>query len=294
MATLVTGTADVIDLVGDLGVDAWTNPAARRCRRTTWARRRRGSTRGCLTGTGSTSPRCRWSRRWPRCRPWRRSPGRARSGRAARRHLAQGSCTASMSQVAPASAAVLARPCRVCDGASMAAGADLTDMAALADFEDTCAQNADAPTTPPGRMSPMSASCCPSPRTGASATWASSARGPALLARRTGGPRRGSLDDRPSRRRGRTFLRWAARTGRIDVDPSLRLAAPRRSRSLPGVQAARGERHARCRCHPRRRLGPDPRPGQSRAGTALCERHPSRSLVALDVDDVDLDQQSPG
>lgn len=33
----------------------------------------------------------------------------------------------------------------------------------------------------------------------------------------------------------RTFLRWATRTGVIAEDPSLRLVAPRRNRSLPGV-----------------------------------------------------------
>jgi integrase/recombinase XerC len=33
----------------------------------------------------------------------------------------------------------------------------------------------------------------------------------------------------------RTFLGWAARTGRIPADPSLRLAAPKRQRHLPGV-----------------------------------------------------------
>lgn len=33
----------------------------------------------------------------------------------------------------------------------------------------------------------------------------------------------------------RTFLRWAKRTGRIESDPALRLGAPRRGRSLPGV-----------------------------------------------------------
>jgi len=37
----------------------------------------------------------------------------------------------------------------------------------------------------------------------------------------------------------RTFFRWAARTGRIPADPSLRLAAPTRHRSLPPVLAAR-------------------------------------------------------
>ena len=33
----------------------------------------------------------------------------------------------------------------------------------------------------------------------------------------------------------RAFLRWATRTGVIDADPSLRLVAPRRVKSLPGV-----------------------------------------------------------
>lgn len=33
----------------------------------------------------------------------------------------------------------------------------------------------------------------------------------------------------------RTFLRWAAQTGRIAADPSLRLGAPRKGRHLPGV-----------------------------------------------------------
>ena len=33
----------------------------------------------------------------------------------------------------------------------------------------------------------------------------------------------------------RAFLRWATRTGVIDADPSLRLVAPKRVRSLPGV-----------------------------------------------------------
>lgn len=33
----------------------------------------------------------------------------------------------------------------------------------------------------------------------------------------------------------RTFFRWATRTGRVPADPSLRLAAPKRQGSLPGV-----------------------------------------------------------
>ena len=37
----------------------------------------------------------------------------------------------------------------------------------------------------------------------------------------------------------RTFFRWAAQSGRIPTDPSLRLAAPRKHRSLPPVLAQR-------------------------------------------------------
>ncbi len=37
----------------------------------------------------------------------------------------------------------------------------------------------------------------------------------------------------------RTFFRWAARTGRVPADPSLRLAAPKRAQSLPPVLAQR-------------------------------------------------------
>lgn len=38
----------------------------------------------------------------------------------------------------------------------------------------------------------------------------------------------------------RTFFAWAQRTGQVSVDPSIRLASPRREKSLPDVLTARG------------------------------------------------------
>ena len=74
-----------------------------------------------------------------------------------------------------------------------------------------------------------------------------------------------------------TFFRWAARTGRIPADPSLRLAAPRRTATLPPVlaqrdvvAAARGRRPRRRR----RRPGARARPGRARA--PLRDGHPGR------------------
>ena len=90
----------------------------------------------------------------------------------------------------------------------------------------------------------------------------------------------------------RTFLRWAARTGRIDVDPSLRLAAPRRSRSLPGVLKQR-EASAMLDVAATRADDSDPIHVRDRAVLELLYATGIRvgELVALDVDDVDLDQQ---
>ncbi|HET6692965.1 MAG TPA: site-specific integrase, partial [Pedococcus sp.] len=90
----------------------------------------------------------------------------------------------------------------------------------------------------------------------------------------------------------RTFLRWAARTGRIDVDPSLRLAAPRRSRSLPGVLKQR-EASAMLDVAATRADDSDPIHVRDRAVLELLYASGIRvgELVALDVDDVDLDQQ---
>ncbi|HEX5966899.1 MAG TPA: tyrosine recombinase XerC [Intrasporangium sp.] len=90
----------------------------------------------------------------------------------------------------------------------------------------------------------------------------------------------------------RTFLRWAARTGRIDVDPSLRLAAPRRSRSLPGVLKQR-EASDMLDVAATRADDSDPIHVRDRAVLELLYASGIRvgELVALDVDDVDLDQQ---
>ena len=89
----------------------------------------------------------------------------------------------------------------------------------------------------------------------------------------------------------RTFLRWAARTGRIDVDPSLRLAAPRRSRSLPeSSSSARQSAMLDVAATPLD--DSDPIHVRDRAVLELLYATGIRvEVVALDVDDVDLDQQ---
>jgi integrase/recombinase XerC len=90
----------------------------------------------------------------------------------------------------------------------------------------------------------------------------------------------------------RTFLRWAARTGRIDSDPSLRLVAPRRSRSLPGVLKQR-EASAMLDVAATRADDSDPIHVRDRAVLELLYASGIRvgELVALDVDDIDLDQR---
>ena len=90
----------------------------------------------------------------------------------------------------------------------------------------------------------------------------------------------------------RTFLRWAARTGRIDSDPSLRLAAPRRSRSLPGV-LKQGEASAMLDVAATRADDSDPIHVRDQAMLELLYASGIRvgELVALDVDDLDLDQR---
>ena len=74
----------------------------------------------------------------------------------------------------------------------------------------------------------------------------------------------------------RTFLGWAAHTGRIRSDPSLRLVAPKRHSSLP-MCSSRAKR-ASCSmsppCVPMTRPGPRARPCHARA--ALCQRNPCR------------------
>ena len=90
----------------------------------------------------------------------------------------------------------------------------------------------------------------------------------------------------------RTFLRWAAHTGRIDSDPSLRLVAPRRSRSLPGVLKQR-EASAMLDVAATRADDSDPIHVRDRAVLELLYASGIRvgELVSLDVDDLDLDQR---
>lgn len=198
-----------------------------------------------------------------------------------------------MSQVAPASAAVLARPCRVCDGASMAAGADLTDTAALAEFERHLRSER-------GRSDHTTRAYVSDVRQLLSFA---GHRGVGDLGELRLADLRSWLGEQADRgaarstiarhaAAARTFLRWAARTGRIDVDPSLRLAAPRRSRSLPGVLKQR-EASAMLDVAATRADDSDPIHVRDRAVLELLYATGIRvgELVALDVDDVDLDQQ---
>ncbi len=87
----------------------------------------------------------------------------------------------------------------------------------------------------------------------------------------------------------RTFLRWAVRTGRIEQDPSVRLVAPRRTTTLPGVlrqsEAATLLDVAAIACD-----DDDPIHIRNRAVLELLYASGIRvgELVALDIDDLDL------
>ncbi len=89
----------------------------------------------------------------------------------------------------------------------------------------------------------------------------------------------------------RTFTGWAARTGRMEHDPSTRLAAPRREQHLPTVlrveQAAALLDLATVRAD-----DADPTHLRDRAALELLYGTGIRvaELVGLDVDDVDLDR----
>ncbi|MEO7423040.1 MAG: tyrosine recombinase XerC [Ornithinibacter sp.] len=88
----------------------------------------------------------------------------------------------------------------------------------------------------------------------------------------------------------RTFFRWLERTGRIDTDPSLRLSAPRRHRTLPPVLAQRSAA-ALLDIATVAADDDDPIHLRDRAGLELLYASGIRvgELVGLDVDDVDLD-----
>ncbi len=87
----------------------------------------------------------------------------------------------------------------------------------------------------------------------------------------------------------RTFLGWAARTGRIPVDPSLRLSAPRRQQHLPAV-LKQGEATSLLDLAAISSDDGDPLALRDRAALELLYASGIRvgELTGLDVDDVDL------
>ncbi len=91
----------------------------------------------------------------------------------------------------------------------------------------------------------------------------------------------------------RTFCAWAARTGRMSRNASVRLASPRRDRTLPGVL---GQREAADLLHVAEVAADDGDPLHLRDRVALELLYASGirvgELVALDVDDVDLETRT--
>jgi integrase/recombinase XerC len=90
----------------------------------------------------------------------------------------------------------------------------------------------------------------------------------------------------------RTFCAWAARTGRLPADPSLRLGSPRRDRMLPGVL---GQQQARELLDVALVSADDDDPVHLRDHAALELLYGSAlrvsELVGLDVDDVDTSRR---
>jgi integrase/recombinase XerC len=88
----------------------------------------------------------------------------------------------------------------------------------------------------------------------------------------------------------RSFLGWATRTGRIPVDPSLRLVAPKRASHLPEVLRA-SEAAALLQVAAVASDDQDPIHLRDRAAMELLYASGIRvgELTALDVDDLDLD-----
>lgn len=87
----------------------------------------------------------------------------------------------------------------------------------------------------------------------------------------------------------RTFFRWCERTGRVDTDPSLRLRAPKRRRTLPPV-LGQGSAAALLDVASVAADDADPVHLRDRAALELLYATGIRvgELVGLDVDDVDL------
>lgn len=90
----------------------------------------------------------------------------------------------------------------------------------------------------------------------------------------------------------RTFLRWAEHTGRIPSDPSLRLVAPKRNRTLPGV-LKQAEASELLDLASVRADDDDPIHVRDRAVLELLYASGIRvgELVGLDLDDLDLSQR---
>ncbi len=88
----------------------------------------------------------------------------------------------------------------------------------------------------------------------------------------------------------RTFFRWCERTGRVESDPSLRLAAPKRQRTLPPVLA---QRSAAALLDVAAVAADDDDPVHLRDRAALELLYATGirvgELTGLDVDDLDLD-----
>ncbi len=110
-----------------------------------------------------------------------------------------------------------------------------------------------------------------------------------LAAQSQGGAARSTLARRAAA--ARTFYRWASRTGRVTVDPSLRLIAPRRASRLPGVLRA-AEASALLDVAAVAADDDDAVHVRNRAILELLYASGIRvgELVALDVDDVDLNE----
>lgn len=103
------------------------------------------------------------------------------------------------------------------------------------------------------------------------------------------GDARSTIARRTAAARG--FFGWAAEEGLIAVDPSLRLVAPKRGRSLPKVAAADGIRDMLDRMAARAAQG-DPIEMRDHAMLEVLYGSALRvsELTGLDVDDVELDR----
>ncbi|MDE9367902.1 tyrosine recombinase XerC [Luteipulveratus sp. YIM 133132] len=105
-----------------------------------------------------------------------------------------------------------------------------------------------------------------------------------------GGAARGTIARRAAS--ARAYFRWAARTGVIDQDPSLRLQSPRRTRTLPGVLK---QDEARALMDVAAVAADDSDPVHRRDAAVLELLYATgirvSELTGLDIDDVDLGER---